>query len=226
MDLLYKTYRLAVEEIYRLTFNEDPVQLEYVDILAALNSIKSIGRLEREALVVAQQIRNRWAHEQELNFSDIAYATSILRAWLSFLVPKGPLGDADVFPVIVLLDVWLLNSGERFQIREEFPQPIAPKKQEVVSTSEPKYLPETQLISEIPDEAQFVKKGTIREFKDAPEWKEKLKGRRIIVLDGIHQGRFGTFKSWSGTVAYVNFDYLPGETISLSNKREIGVLRK
>ena len=71
--------------------------------------------------------------------------------------------------------------------------------------------------------SEFVAEGTFLALRDSG-WREKLKGRRVQILDGKWSGKLGTFKGWSGTVAYVSIDGVQ-DTVGLAVKRLVGVLR-
>lgn len=43
--------------------------------------------------------------------------------------------------------------------------------------------------------------GTLLEIKSTELWKEKIKGRHVLILDGVHAGKVFIFKRWNGTVA-------------------------
>lgn len=67
----------------------------------------------------------------------------------------------------------------------------------------------------------FKVEGTLKDIREEKS-RDWLKGRRLMVLDGKHAHRTGTFHSWSGTVAYVVFDDT-NEKIALSVSRRVGV---
>lgn len=218
MDLLYHTHRVVLNKIYILTFHDDPSTIEYSDLIATLNSIPTIGPITHEALTLSLKIRNRWAHEKEIPVSEIMCTIGVLRAWLASLLPEGQLGQPEIDPLLLLLDVWMLGAGNRIQIVDPFPAPLTP----IIHRAPTIRVVPLSLPTEAPE---FVNRGILRDIKLDPLLREQIKGRRIVVLDGIHQGRIGTFKRWSGTVADVNLDYLPDQVVNLSNNREVGVLR-
>ncbi len=50
-----------------------------------------------------------------------------------------------------------------------------------------------------------IVEGTIQELKQNPVIREQLKGSEIMVLDGKHQGRKGTFTKFNGSNCYIAF---------------------
>jgi hypothetical protein len=79
-------------------------------------------------------------------------------------------------------------------------------------------------ISPSQSEPQFRASGTLAELREAG-WRERLKGATVLLLDGKHAGVTGVFRSWSGTVAYIEFDH-NHEKVGISIQRRVGVLKR
>jgi hypothetical protein len=245
MDLLRKTYRVVFERIYRLMFERDASSLDYVDILSSINICVN-DVLRKNAIKIALDIRNNWAHECVVSAEDVYYATGIIRAWLASLIKKNSDSELEEItdPILLLLDVWLL--GNRLSSSND---------QKVVS------LPGAEVVKEIKDEnpiisftddaksndkllslplnaesqpftipiidikpPKFILIGTLKEIKSDPNWREAIKNRRVMILDGYHCGQVCTVKRWSGTVVIVIFDTDVSKSLNID--RKVGVLRR
>jgi hypothetical protein len=64
---------------------------------------------------------------------------------------------------------------------------------------------------------------TLRNLRET-RWREDLKGRKIIVLDGKTAGRKGKFIYWNGNVAKVRF-YKDQKPSGIPIDRQVAVLR-
>lgn len=69
-------------------------------------------------------------------------------------------------------------------------------------------------------EEDVIKKSSCDEFTTIGEWKangykEKLKGSKILILDGKYVGHEATFKNWSGTVCNVDIQFLGMKTLRM-----------
>jgi len=72
------------------------------------------------------------------------------------------------------------------------------------------------------DEPIVEVRGKLKTLRDSG-WREDLKQRKLVVLDGKHTNKRGKFLYWSGTVAYVRFKG-DQEATALPIDREVAVL--
>lgn len=74
-------------------------------------------------------------------------------------------------------------------------------------------------IIKTPPEEKHMEPQTVTslllDIKQNPELKEYIKGRTVKVLSGKYYGKEGIFRSWSGTVCYIDFPVIGKKNISV-----------
>lgn len=178
----------SVSDIY--TYLDQPIKdvLEFTSSIAFLDK-KTDSIIKRFSLSVLINYRNYIAHpsKEPPSITDLCDAVTIISSWYrEIFCSSKPLLSLDSEGELI---VGLLMIAVKSVTKEDAPAP-------------PRQVPSTPIVKQETDDIEVT--STLRNLRDT-EWKDKIKQRKIFILDGKQANKYAKFLYWSGTVAYVRF---------------------
>ena len=205
-----------------LKFLNQPISdvLEFTDAVCFLDTTTN-SPTRRAALFVVLGYRHYVAHpsRQSPLIQDLHDAVLTLSSWYNERIRMAkillsPMSEGEL--IVNLLETAISSIMKHDLIVEStkrpLSQPMQPQRQPIQPQPEPMQ-PLTTDHWPVVDEVDIVEDNltadieitsTLRELRYS-EWKEKLKQRKLIILDGKHANKVAKFLYWSGTVAYIRF---------------------
>ena len=199
-----------VSGIYK--FLNQPVDdvLDFTDAVRFLD-VTTTSPTRRAALSVVLGYRHYVAHpgRQPPSIQDLHDAVLTLSSWYNERIGMAkillsPMSEGEL--IVSLLGI-AISSIIKHDLLGKAPLPIKQQPAAVPVPVQPPVVTNIGAVDDVSGDnlvADIEITGILRELRNT-EWREKVKQRRIIILDGKHANKRAKFLYWSGTVAYIRF---------------------
>ncbi len=229
INTIFRGMLSLTKYLFTIHFPKSLIPLDINDVIAALRPISS--KSENLALTYVSDLRNLYAHNKisEFNVDNIRDACGIISSWIT----KHTLIDNEykilVDTIFILCRNYMILSNDLInenKTQKEFKEQTQKEFKEQTQKEFKEEFKDQITSQDIKTltSGNFTKEGTFETLK-LEGYREQLRGRKIMMLEGKHIHRIATFCSWAGTVVKVKFD---GETkkVCISLNKKIGIFRK